>query len=234
MRLIAWNANYNAHRRTFEQDVEFLYGMNPDLIVLSETKAPINDDPEHIGWFGEPGKPGLGVIARNSYSIADCGQNKEAPRWFAGFRVMGPCPFNLLAAWPTQYPKRPRYGELLNSALDYFGAFLEGGRSALVGDLNSSSDVLSQKKSHGEFVAKAAGLGLQSVYHAPSNRPHGGEPDKTYRHGGKGKGLFHIDYCFLSPALLDGAKIEVLKDEEWKRRSDHSPIYVEIPNPTQV
>jgi hypothetical protein len=208
--------------------------MNPDIIVLSETKVPNPKIPGQVEWFGEPGKPGLGVLARNGYSIADCGRNKEAPPWFAGFRVMGPCPFNLLAAWPTQYPRKPRYGELLNSALDYFGAFLEGGRSALVGDLNSSSDVLCQKKSHGELVAKAASLGLQSVYHATNDRAHGGEPDKTYRHSGRGKGQFHIDYCFLSPALLEGARIELLKGTEWETRSDHSPISIEIPSRIEI
>ena len=138
MRIISWNANYNAHKRTFLEDAEFLFAEGADVVVLSEVARPVTEELRHIAWIGR-NNPGLGIIARNGYSLTPSDLNSGAPTLFGGFAIKGAVLMNLLAAWPVQYPAGSCYSKLLNTALDHFAGFLAGDRYAIVGDLNSSS-----------------------------------------------------------------------------------------------
>jgi hypothetical protein len=227
MRIIAWNANFNRHRRPFEAMAEILGALDPDLIVISETARPIRVEPGHIAWVGEK-EPGLGIVARNGYSLLPHEANIGAPPLSAAYRVQGPSSLNLLAVWPIRDRDGPSYDQLLNSTLDHFAEFLKAERTVLIGDLNTSTRVDAQKKSHPSLVARLDCLGLSSLYHLRSGERHGEETAPTYRHGGLGKGLFHIDYAFLSQTLQKAAKIQVLSGLEWEARSDHYPIVVDI------
>jgi len=109
-----------------------------------------------------------------------------------------------------------------------FSEFLAAKRVVILGDLNTSSRVKTQELTHPEFVAKAAALGLTSIYHHQTGEIHGQETLATYRHGGSTESAFHIDYCFLSHALLGSASIRVVNRAEWKTRSDHFPIVVDV------
>ena len=235
MRIAAWNANYNNRRRAFDEDAKFLDDVNADLIVLSETARPATGVGDNVKWLGEEGQPGLGVIARNGYTLSAHEPNAKAPALFGAFRVQGPQPLaqplNLLAAWPVQKTRGagPSYAKQLQTALDVFGEFLREKRVALIGDLNSSSRVMAQVNTHTKFVKNAAALGLTSVYHHQTGDAHGMEKLNTYRHLGPEEKEFHLDYCFLSQDLLASAKIEILNGADWKARSDHFPIIVELP-----
>lgn len=55
MRIVAWNANYNNRRRSFEADAELLYSEGADLIVLSETARPVVEFVNRIAWLGTQG-----------------------------------------------------------------------------------------------------------------------------------------------------------------------------------
>ena len=114
--------------------------------------------------------------------------------------------------------------------LDRFGDFLAQPQVAMVGDLNTSSRVRSQARSHPEFVARAGALGLTSLYHYQTQESHGEESQATYRHRGSDQDTFHIDYCFLSASLLQGARIRVVNDPDWAKVSDHYPIVVDLPD----
>jgi endonuclease/exonuclease/phosphatase family metal-dependent hydrolase len=113
-------------------------------------------------------------------------------------------------------------------ALDTFGDFLSDQRTVMIGDFNSSSRVLVQKDSHPAFMTRAGALGLRSIYHTQTGQPHGGEKVHTYRHHDAVKSRFHLNYCFLSTALLDSASMRVLDNPKREARSDHYPIVVDL------
>ncbi len=226
MRIIGWNANYNNRRRSLEADVALLKAEEADLIVLSETARPNAEVAGRVVWLGTA-VPGLAVIAGNGYTVSACDRNTNAPPLFGGFHVRGPSSLDLLAAWPVKAPGWS-YARLLHESLEVFADFLSTERVALIGDLNSSSRVKAQSKSHPAFVERAARLGLVSIYHHQMMEGHGEETVSTYRRGGTGGGLFHIDYCFVSKALLGSASIRVLNGPKWDGLSDHAPIVVEI------
>ena len=229
MRIIAWNANHNGHpKRSFAEAAELLFAQNADLVILSEIARPARKVTRRIDWIGAS-NPGLGVEARNGYAISLSDLNSRAPALFGAYQVTGPLSFNLVAAWPVHYPNGPSYAQLLQEALTVFGEFLGAKRAMLVGDLNSSTRVSSQTKSHPVFVEQAKALKLESLYHHRNQVAHGDEKQVTYRHNGRGKGRFHLDYCFLSPALLGSAKIEILDGAEWEQRSDHFPLVIDLP-----
>ncbi len=230
MRIAAWNANYNNRRRSLETDAEFMDAERADLIVLSETARPKDRDDDQIRWLGNEGDPGLGVIARNGYTLSAHEMNCTAPALFGAFRVQGPRPLNVLAAWPVQETRSagPSYATLLQTALEIFGDFLREERVAMIGDLNSSSRVVAQATTHPNFVSRAAALGLTSLYHHQNKEAHGKEKVLTYRHRGSAENGFHLDYCFLSQDLLASAKIRVLQGADWEARSDHFPLIVDL------
>ena len=227
MRLVAWNANFNNRRRSFEEDVALLDSLNADVIVLSETARPRGDQPGRVAWIGAEA-PGLGVTTRNGYTMSAHERNASAPSLFGGFRVVGPCSFNLLAAWPVTRSPKDSYHGLLQTSLKHFADLLAQERVILAGDLNTSSRVSAQIRTHPRLVASAADRGLTSIYHYQTDEGHGQEKTSTYRHSGRVKKEFHIDYCFLSKALLDVATLQILTDGEWETRSDHYPIVLDL------
>jgi endonuclease/exonuclease/phosphatase (EEP) superfamily protein YafD len=228
MRLIAWNANFARHpKRSFEQNANLLFEEGADVVVLSETARPAESSTDRIAWVGR-GNPGLGVMVRAGFSLSASDLNAQAPDLFAAYEVSGPVSFGLLAAWPVNYSRQQSYAKSLEAGLDRFGDFLMAERVVFTGDLNSSTRVSGQTRSHPALVARARGMKLESVYHHQNQEEHGSETIATYRHGGPGKGHFHIDYCFLSPALLTNAKVKVLNNTVWDKRSDHYPVVVDL------
>lgn len=228
MRIIAWNANYVGHpKRTFKAAADLLFDAGADLAIISEVARPPELIPGQLDWIGAGG-PGLGVVVRKGYTIRRARFDSPPPSLFGGYRIRGPVDLNLVAAWPVRNRQGPSCGKLLNEALMLYGEFLQGGRSVLAGDLNSSTGVKSQRTSHPAFVKRARALGLESAYHHLRGVDHGQETEPTYRHGDSGKGKFHIDYCFLSLALLSGAQVQILNGPLWEKRSDHFPVVVDL------
>jgi exodeoxyribonuclease-3 len=73
-------------------------------------------------------------------------------------------------------------------------------------------------------------LGLVSVYHEQSGEEHGKESHNTYRHRSSASKPFHLDYCFVSGGLAAAATVCILGPAEWCKRSDHSPVVLDIPD----
>lgn len=228
MRLIAWNANDNNQSRSFEEDLALLAHLNGDVIVLSETSRPKVEASGKVVWIGGKG-PGLAVAALNGYSVEPSPSNGDAPRLSGGFKVEGPLKFNLLAVWPVK-TEGNSYAQILDETLDCHGDLLSRERVVLAGDLNSSTRVTNQVRSHPRFVARATALGLTSVYHHQSGEEHGGETKPTYLHGKASPLPFCLDYCFVSKTFLDSARLRIVDDQEWRGRSDHLPLVLDLPD----
>jgi exodeoxyribonuclease-3 len=228
VRLIAWNTNYNSKRRSLEDSAELLDPLCPDILVLSETAPPCDNNPRGARMTG--GTPGLAVIAREGLILSPHPANEESPPLMAGYTVTGDLDFSLLTVWPVQRDGGPRYRDILMTALDLYGDLLSTGRAIMAGDFNSNTRVKSQVDSHPSFVAEAESLGLVSAYHALTGEDHGAETISTYRHGSGESRDFHLDYCFVSRELVGGATLSVLRGGDWPSRSDHCPVVLDVPD----
>jgi exodeoxyribonuclease-3 len=225
MRLVAWNANHNVRKRSFDENLAILESFQPDLVVLSETAPPAahRGDVHFVG-----GVPGLAVWARDGIALSQLSCGDSAPPLTAAFAVSGAVTFDLLACWPVSRNGAASYHEVLMATLELHGERLSSGRAIMAGDLNSSTRVVSQRRSHPLFVEAAAGLGLVSAYHALTGEPHGGEIMPTYRHISGANRDFHIDYCFVSESLLGASRLEVSCDRDWYSIGDHRPVVLDI------
>ena len=227
MRLVAWNANHNNRRRTLEQNVELLEVFQADVLVISETAPPSDANPTGALWTGVDGWPGLAVVARPGLELAPHGANPFSPPLMAGYRANGRVVFNLLAIWPVQHKGGPTYPQILESALEQYADLLSG-RAIMAGDLNSSTNVSGQQKSHPRFVSAAKQMDLVSAYHHQTGEGHGAESLSTYRH--KASQSFHIDYCFVSRSLADAANLGIASGGSWLALSDHNPVVLDVPD----
>lgn len=232
MRLIAWNANYNNRRRSFEADVELLAPLNGDVIVLSETSRPRTEVSGRVAWIGDEA-PGLAVTVQNGYSFEPTAVAAGAPKLSRAFRVDGPLKFSLLAVWPVKRTQRDSYAQILDACLDFYAEVLSGDRVILAGDLNSNSRVSGQERSHPRFVAKATALALTSVYHHQSGEEHGCESTPTYLQGKTSPRPFYIDYCFVSKTWVRLASLQILNGAPWTGLSDHFPLVLDLPEDSE-
>ena len=228
MRLIAWNANYNARRRTLEETAALLAPLHADILVISETAPPCRGNPLHAHWTGAT--PGLAVIARHGLELEPHPANEGAPPLMAGYTVHGDLEFSLLALWPVQIDGGPNYHRVLMAAINRYAALLTTERTIMAGDLNSNTRVSGQQTTHSKFVATAESLGLVSAYHALTGECHGLETVGTYRHGARDSKEFHLDYCFVPHSLVESANLIVRRDGDWPQRSDHFPVVLDIPD----
>lgn len=229
MRLVAWNANHNNRRRSLEQTATLLAPLQPDVLVLSETAPPQPDNPLGALWVGEAA-PGLAVIARDGLSLSASPDRSASPPLSAAFRVSGRIGFGLVAAWPVQYAGGLPYHRLLMETLDRHRDVLGCTPAILAGDLNSSTRVAAQRRSHPQFVERAHALGLVSAYHFQTGELHGEERTPTYLHASGQSREFHLDYCFVSQELAACCTISVLRGGEWPSLSDHFPVVLDIPD----
>jgi len=222
MRLVGWNANYNNHRRTFEENVALLEQFNADVLVICETAPPQRGD--RAVFVGDT--PGLAVAARDGIELRPHSMNDGALPLFAGFRVAGPLAFDLLATWPVSRKGMPSYHDVLMASLERYSDLWAAGRAVMLGDFNSSTKVSSQKRSHPRFVQAALARGLVSAYHEQAGEPHGGESVPTYLHGNGAE--FHLDYGLVSLSLVGSVRFRIADEPRWFEISDHRPIILDI------
>ena len=237
MRLIAWNANGVHHKkRSFEQNAKFLWKQHADLIIISETIGPDEPMKPGIGWTESKDHGlGLGVAVGDGLTLRAEETIKSTVLATAFQITAGSITLYLLAVWPVKDKGDSSYGKQLCSLLEDKAVkmFLGHKYAILAGDFNSTAKIKAQAKLHHKLVAQAKDLGLKSVFHEKKQANHGEEEeeDHTYRHGGRGKGHFHIDYCFLSTALLGEASFTILNGPKWEEHSDHFPIQVDFTVP---
>ena len=228
MRLVAWNANYNNQRRSLEETAALLDPLRADILVISETAPPCDDNPLHAHWTGAT--PGLAVIAQQGLELKAHPANEGAPPLMAGYTVRGDLEFSILALWQVQIGGGPKYHRILMAALDRYAGLLTSKRTIMAGDLNSNTRVSGQQTTHPKFVSAAESLGLVSAYHGLTGECHGLETVCTYRHGVRDAKEFYLDYCFISKPLTETANLSVLRDGVWLQRSDHFPVVLDIPD----
>lgn len=229
MRLVTWNCCMGPLARKLAA----LGELDADIAVIPECpRLPASRGATF--WLGTNPHKGLGVVARPPWRISPATRRRNLPRFVHPLRVTGPESFILWAVWACNHGG-DRYVRGVHRAVDACKRLFEGGPTVMLGDFNSNT-VWDREhpadRSHSALVAKLAGHGLTSSYHAHYREPHGGETRPTffeYRHAHR---PYHIDYCFLPRAWTGRiAAVTLGAHAEWAGWSDHMPLIVDLLTP---
>lgn len=237
MKVVTWNCNMAFRRKTTR-----ILSLKPDILVLQECEQPEKVFKEvkpgkfnNFLWFGDNPNKGLAVITYNGYTISQEPAYNPSLKHIIPLKVeKGNINFHLFAIWANNPgDKDGPYVAQVWKAVQHYRKLLAAGPCMLIGDFNSNSiwDKEHKGKGHSAVVATLRSMGISSCYHHLHNCAHGAELHPThylYRHEDK---PYHLDYCFVSDALLQRLQlVEIGSYNEWKSQSDHVPIFVHFSN----
>lgn len=225
MRLVAWNTNCE-HRttRTFADILALTAPLHPDVLVISGAPRVVDGALWH--WEDDAAATRLALWVRPDWSARVRQSDRSVPH-SAVLAIDAPLRFSVIGIYPETRTDGLTYAKILQQAVVAYGDVMAGPRTMLVGDLNSSSRVSSQARSHPTLVSALAERGLRSLLHHQEDVAHGEERTGTFRRGEK---EWCIDYAFLSADLLPSATIAVPRNATWRDASDHLPLIVDIPD----
>jgi exonuclease III len=230
MRIVSWNCNGALRKK-----LGALCTLDADIYVVQEcedparsTDANYKDWAANYLWLGPTKNKGLAVFAKPEISL------KQVDLDAGPLELFLPCIVNgdtaLLAAWTRQGVNRDyRYIGQLWQYLQIHAGFLNSDKAILIGDLNSNKQWDDKRTwNHSEVVRGLRAQGLESGYHHLLNEDQGQETRPTFLMHRKLEKPYHIDYAFLSQALLPNAKLEIGGIDTWLEHSDHMPVVVDI------
>ena len=224
VRIVTWNCC----RGKFADKAEFVRALAPDIAVIQECGRPAEESPG-VRWIGENPRQGIAVIAADGWRIEPIPVATELQRWIVPFRISGPIDFILVAAWVL--PDRSSYSRAMCRGIDALADLIAAGPAIVAGDFNASP-VFDRKRRDWTYAAiesRLHGLGLASAYHAFHAECPGEETRATYYHMWREDLAYHLDYCFVPRAWLPSvADVHVGGYGEWRGRSDHRPVVVEL------
>lgn len=230
MRIVTWNCGGALRRKRSALD-----SLEADILVIQECESPANSRDttyqqwagNHL-WIGTDKNKGLGVFARTDLSLT------PLPREDHGLQLLLTCQIDdltLLAVWTKKSDSTTfRYIGQLWKWLQFHQDLLTAERALLLGDLNSNAiwDAQHRGCSHSDVVRILDQRGMVSLYHHTRNERHGGETIPTLFFRRDQGRPYHIDYAFLSPALLASARVDIGDPATWLTLSDHMPVVVDL------
>lgn len=229
MRIVSWNCNGALRKK-----LDAVRTLNADVYVIQECEDPERcTDKEYQAWaenhhwIGSNKNRGLGVFAKRDIVLAKHHLDQ------CSFELFLPCiiagNIALLAVW-TRYSLTQRYIGQLWSFLQLHKEFLRCENAICIGDLNSNVcwDYKHQWWSHSHVVEELLDVGCSSIYHHERGEVQGQESTPTFFLHRRLDKPYHIDYAFLSQALLNGSSVEVGQPDNWLEYSDHMPLVVEL------
>lgn len=222
MRIVAWNCC----RGPLAKKVEALDTLSADIAILTE--APSAEQSERLLWVPS-GVSSLGVQVRaaDGYQLR-CLPRADIPNCVTPVQVIGPESFTLLAVWTWPAPS---YVKAFTNALDAYSGLIGAGPTVVAGDFNGNPmyDKPRQLIKWGDAFTRLNELGLVSAYHQVNEVEYGEEADPTHHYLRKPDRPFHIDFCFVPREwALRGLNATINSDEEWRAKSDHFPIVVDV------
>jgi exodeoxyribonuclease-3 len=249
MKIVTWNCNGALRKKTANID-----SLGADILVIQECEDPTKSTKKYRQWAddnylwqGETKNKGLGVFARNGHKI-------ELLKWFGEFSIKGinnnskslswssndlqsfmPLMIDekyiLVAIW-TKKANSPNFG--------YIGQFwkyiqihkekLKRDNIILCGDLNSNAiwDEPDRWWNHSDVVKELEEINIISLYHHVTGETQGKEKQKTFYMYRKRNKPYHIDYVFMSKALLGTSSLQVHGFNNWIELSDHVPLLFSV------
>jgi hypothetical protein len=174
---------------------------------------------------------GIAVFANGPYRIRALPKVAGVPRYAIPVEAAGLTNFLLIAVWSKGGQASP-YVEAVVRAVKLYRKLFAQYPTVLAGDLNSNAIWDSNHAAdlnHSGLVKMLSELGLVSSYHFFHREAHGEEKQPTYYFQWKKQRPFHIDYCFIPKIWARRVqRVEVGSYTDWKDRSDHRPLLVEI------
>jgi exonuclease III len=231
MRVVSWNC-----AGKFREKYRVISSLDADVYVVQECEDPSQQTGEYAAWagrylwVGDSKFKGLGVFAKNSLSIEPLKWDLSGVQFFLPFAVNSQ--LTIVGVW-TKFTTEPRldYVDQVWSLLSRHRQELERTPCLLTGDFNSNScwDKKYGSKCHSKLVEELRKSGLISIYHALTGDSHGGESTPTLVRDHAGVRTYHIDYAFLSGALMPHVECFTIGNrQEWRIHSDHMPLVVDI------
>ena len=222
MRLVTWNRC----RGSFAKKSTLLDEFAPDIAVLQEAARPVTETDQCL-WFGDNPRSGVAVLANGPYKLRALSPLAEVPLYCIPVEVTGPTNFLLIAVWA----KKPHV-EAVVRAVELYRDLFRRYRVVLIGDLNPNTiwdKSHPVDSNHSALVKTLSGLGLVSSYHSYFGEAHGQEKRFTFYLHWKEHKPYHIDYCFI-PEEWEAhiRRVDIGSFDEWKNRSDHRPLIVDI------
>jgi len=236
LKFLTWNCN-GAFREKFKSIASY----DADVYVIQECENPEKVDSKYSDyhlfsknyfWNGSNKNKGLGVFAKDTITIEKLNLNHiwrgRELQWFLPLRINSS--INLLAVWNHHADAE---------AFQYMGQFwlfmqnnkAEFQNMIIAGDFNSNSiwDKWDRWWNHTDCVNELSQIDILSVYHQLKEINHGSEVENTFfLHRNESKG-YHIDYFFANRKYIDKTKkYEVGNFMDWKKKSDHVPIFWEF------
>lgn len=225
-----------------DRKLEALRSLRPDIAVLSEVSCPSilrRKSPElsrvPMVWVGDNANKGLAVLSFGGDELTLDRSYREANQYVAPVHVSGQNQFRLLAVWDHNDRKEGlnrRPGPLLR-ALQDSSEFCQHERLVLAGDFNNHPrwDKRNGPNNMSEIIKQLSNRNLVSLYHHKWGLSFGAELQSTYWYWRRREKCYHIDYVFVSKAMLKKVvAFEIGAYEDWclSGLSDHAPLIAEF------
>ena len=222
----------------FRKKAIFILAHKPDILIIPECEHPDKlifsgevPEPTSIIWQGTNQNKGLGVFSYGKYTLKLLRNHNPDIKTILPINVSGGAiDFTLFAVWAfNPLDKEYNYVGQVWKAINFYEKILKKKEAIIAGDFNSNViwDKLKRKSNHSMVVEKLQSLHIHSAYHKYLNEVPGKETKPTffmYHHKDK---PYHLDYCFASATFMDHLiDVEVGAYREWKKRSDHKPLFV--------
>jgi endonuclease/exonuclease/phosphatase family metal-dependent hydrolase len=227
VRFITWNC------RSGSVDVRLaqLNKYGPDVVFLQEC-APTELTPCTCRVNARKGIALVGVS--RDFELSPLIASVDAGRASVAASFADPDGFSVIGIWGQP----PHYVDDVLRTLHAHSATLRQGRAIVMGDFNSGTHLRRRRTvsaGHQKIVKTCSELGLVSAYHAFHRVQHAQEKHATYYHQFKSTQPWHIDYCFVPTAWVNGLmNVQVLTGTSWARHSDHRPLIVDLMPPAYL
>ena len=226
MRIVSWNCNLSLAKK-----LDSLLELDPNVAVIQECERDLKvPEGYYYIWSGNNPRKGLGVLTKNVKAVLEPSWRKE---WTYFLPISIPEKnLRLIATWAYNH-RAVRFGtEYVGSSLEVIKELLEWiscGRSLVVGDFNNSIiwDKVNGKFNFADINLTLNSLGLKSAYHHLTKDSYGAELSSTFYHTKNSEKGYHIDYCFVHDSL-EIASVEIPEYENWKSKSDHVPVILDL------
>ena len=167
MRLLTWNTA----RRRYDGALALAAPLNPDILVLQESRRPDALDAFHPQTirFGDDPRQSVAIAARGDYRVT-AEPVRPATRSMFAARVTGPLAFTIIA---VHAQPDPTYSKALVAGFEVYRDLLLAGPVVLAGDFNSSAawDDRHKRNDHRELDAILAGDALLALARARAVSP---------------------------------------------------------------
>ena len=226
MRLVTWNV-----ARRGASSALPLAELEPDVVVLPEWgRLPMSapDGFTSLVEFGKVGEFGLAVAARGEWSVTRASLPAITGEVIGGVEVDGPSPFRLVAVWSCFSGKPKPAFNPVTEAITSWSDWLTGWPVVVAGDFNTGGwwqEIRDGSMSHFPIVDQLDAIGMHSAYHVARGIGQGVDEEPTHWHSRGGR--YMIDHVF-TPRNWQINSVVVGAEEQWRERSDHAPVVVDV------